>query len=437
MQQAEASKLALFGTEALQLDPLAIPLPAGPDRIVRSSDPPEELAFSLAGTPAANRLLEGLCADLPSARRRPDLRCLASPGEGGRLRQLLLCQRAELEQLGQVSRAAKLLLEAQAAMEVLPGPPQIMGILNVTPDSFSDGGRFLAPERAVQQGLRLASEGADWIDVGGESTRPGSQAVPPEEELRRVVPVVEALTQKLPQDWRGRISIDTRRSGVARAALAAGASMVNDVSAGRDDPEMLPLVAEEGCDLCLMHMRGTPATMQRAPHYDDVVGAVSGFLRDRVMACLNAGIELHKIILDPGIGFGKRLEHNLELIWRLPELRSLSRPLLLGVSKKSFIAHITGEKQPLGQGAERPAATNPLHDESKDPRTERLGGTAAALAQCVRGGASILRVHEVGVMAEAAAVARALSVATNPEQPLGDGTPAADGTEPAPPSPRP
>ena len=395
---ADGANTTLFGNEAIELDPLAIPLSSGPDRIARSDDAAELLAFSLAGTSKANKIIERLCAGVYSARRSADLRAFHPSSKRDQPRQLLLCERPQLESMWPFSHAARLLLRAQEALEVPPIPPAMMGILNVTPDSFSDGGQFLAPERALEQGLRMAAEGADWIDIGGESTRPGSDPVPEQEELRRVVPVVEALAAR----WNGRISIDTRRSEVARAALAAGASMVNDVSAGRDDPKMLPLVAQEGCELCLMHMRGTPATMQEDPRYEDVVGTVSGFLRDRVRACLIAGIELPKIILDPGIGFGKRLEHNLELLRRLPELRSLSRPLLLGVSRKSFIAHVTGEKGPLHQGAERPAAGSRVHDESQNPRLERLGGTAAAVAQCVRGGASILRVHEVGVMAEAA-----------------------------------
>jgi dihydropteroate synthase len=258
-----------------------------------------------------------------------------------------------------------------------------MGVVNVTPDSFSDGGQFLDPQRAIEHGLELESQGAHILDVGGESTRPGSDPVSVDEELRRTIPVVEGLAKraKVP------VSIDTTKSAVARAALDAGASIVNDVSAGRFDAEMLPLVAERGATFVAMHMQGTPRDMQADPRYEDVVSEVLEFLRERGAACLAAGIARERIWIDPGIGFGKTLEHNLEILRRLPELRSLGLPVLVGPSRKAFIARI--------------------HPPAKDDAARR-GGTAAAVTLAVQGGAEILRVHDVAVMAEAAAVARAM-----------------------------
>lgn len=272
--------------------------------------------------------------------------------------------------------------------------PELMAVLNATPDSFSDGGLHLDPEAAVRAGLRFLAEGATWLDVGGESTRPGAPPVPVEEELARVLPVVEGLVGA----GCTRVSIDTRRAAVAEAALAAGATMVNDVGAGLDDPGMLEVVAAAGCDYALMHRQGDPATMQEDPRYGDVLGEVTGFLRERAAACLEAGIEEGRLLLDPGIGFGKRLEHNLDLLARLGELRSLGLPLLVGPSRKSFIAHVTGSQQ---ESDWRAAARR------DDPR-DRLGGTAAAITFCVAGGARVLRVHDVAVLAETTAIARAL-----------------------------
>lgn len=273
--------------------------------------------------------------------------------------------------------------------------PHLLGIVNVTADSFSDGGRFLDPERAIEHGLALVADGADALDVGGESTRPGSEPVSATEERARVVPVIEGLRAAgvaVP------ISIDTQKSAVATVALDVGATWVNDVSAGRTDPDMLARVAERGCDLCLMHMQGTPRDMQANPTYGDVVDEVLAFLRARVAACLKAGIDISRISVDPGIGFGKRLEHNLELLRRLPELRSLGLPLLLGVSRKSFIAHVT-------RAAGRPSS-------EADGRADgRVGGTAAAVVAAVLGGARWLRVHDVRTMGEAARVAAALRAA--------------------------
>jgi len=254
----------------------------------------------------------------------------------------------------------------------------IMGILNVTPDSFSDGGRFLSPDAAVERALAMEKEGADIIDVGGESSRPGAEPVPVEEELRRVLPVLERLRGKL----RIPISIDTTKAEVAEAALRAGASIVNDISALRFDPAMAPLVAKFGAGLVLMHMLGTPKTMQQAPHYEDVVTEVRDFLAERAQYAQSQGIPREAIAVDPGIGFGKTVEHNLELLRRLPELVELGFPVLVGPSRKSFIGAI------LGLGVE-----------------ERLEGTLAACAVAVVRGANILRVHDVKEVRRAADLA--------------------------------
>jgi len=254
----------------------------------------------------------------------------------------------------------------------------IMGILNVTPDSFSDGGRFLSPDAAVKRALIMEKEGADIIDVGGESSRPGAEPVPVEEELRRVIPVLERLRGKL----RIPISIDTTKAEVAEAALRAGASIVNDISALRFDPAMASVVAEFGAGLVLMHMLGTPKTMQQDPHYEDVVREVREFLAERALYAQSQGIPREAIAVDPGIGFGKTVEHNLELLRRLPELVELGFPVLVGPSRKSFIGAI------LGLGVE-----------------ERLEGTLAACAVAVVRGADILRVHDVREVRRAADLA--------------------------------
>jgi len=279
------------------------------------------------------------------------------------------------------SPSARALLAAALAREAAPPAPRIMGVLNVTPDSFSDGGRWNDPARALEHGLELVEQGASVIDVGGESSRPGSSPVDVEEECRRVLPVVEALARATPAT----ISVDTTKARVAEAALDLGATLVNDISAGRFDPQMLPLVARRECEFALMHMQGTPADMQRAPAYADVVAEVLHFLRDRAALAWRAGIAPERLWIDPGIGFGKNAEHNLELIARLGELRSLGLRILVGPSRKSFIGQV------------HPRATG-----------DRVGGTAAALAACVFGGAQLLRVHDVERMAEAASVAWAV-----------------------------
>jgi dihydropteroate synthase len=248
------------------------------------------------------------------------------------------------------------------------GDAWIMGVLNCTPDSFSDGGRYIATEAAVAHGLSLWEAGARLIDVGGESTRPGAGAVPETEELRRVIPVICALVEAGCQ-----VSVDTTKAEVMRRAAEAGAAMINDVMALAGDADALRVAAESGVDVCLMHMRGTPCTMQDNPHYDDVVGEVRDFFSRRIEDCLAAGIREDAIVLDPGIGFGKRLEDNLALIARLSVFRqAFGLPLMLGVSRKSFLGALTGS-------------------EVGDREIE----TAAAVGIGAFTGADILRVHDV------------------------------------------
>lgn len=261
-----------------------------------------------------------------------------------------------------------------------PGP-FLMGVVNATPDSFSDGGRYLAPDAAVAQAERLAEEGADLVDLGGESTRPGSAPVDEAEELRRVVPVVERLRARgfpLP------ISLDTCKAAVARAGLAAGADLVNDVT-GLADPAMARVIAEAGCPAVLMHLRGTPATMQAHATYRDVLGEVAAELRAALARAEAAGIPAGLIILDPGIGFAKTTPQNVELLARVGELRALGRPLLVGPSRKRFVGELTGA-----------------------PVEARLPGTLAAVAACVLAGVEWLRVHDVAAARQAAVVAAAL-----------------------------
>jgi dihydropteroate synthase len=258
--------------------------------------------------------------------------------------------------------------------------PSVLGVVNVTPDSFSDGGRFLAPEDAVAHARRLLGEGAALVDVGAESTRPGSEAVPGEEELRRVEPVLEALAG-LP------VSVDTSKADVARRALALGAVMVNDVTALRADPELAGVVADRGAYVCLMHMLGEPRTMQADPRYEDVVSEVKAFLEERLAFAVAAGIPEQHVCLDPGIGFGKTVEHNLELLARLDELASLGRPVLIGASRKRFLGRVLGDPGAL---------TGPV-----------AAGVAAAVLAFERG-ASLFRVHDVREHVEALTAARAI-----------------------------
>jgi len=238
----------------------------------------------------------------------------------------------------------------------------IMAVLNVTPDSFSDGGKFFTVEKAVEQGLRMAADGAQIIDVGGESTRPGAQSVAVEEELRRVIPVVEALRAKIDVF----LSIDTSKAQVAHAAIRAGASIVNDVTGGRGDKEMMPLVAESKVALIIMHMQGDPQTMQIEPQYSDVVSDVADFFRQQYGRALDCGIDPMAIAFDPGIGFGKTLEHNLELLAQLVRIRVHERPLVVGVSRKSFLAKLIGSSEMNDRRAPAVALTSLLRTRGAD-----------------------------------------------------------------------
>jgi dihydropteroate synthase len=257
----------------------------------------------------------------------------------------------------------------------------IMGVLNVTPDSFSDGGAFDDHVAAIAHARRLVSEGAAIVDVGGESTRPGAAPVAAEEELDRVIPVIEGIAD-LNQPVQ--ISIDTMKLAVAQHALDAGATYVNDVTAFRHDPEIAALVADRGVDCCLMHMLGEPRTMQNDPRYDDVVDDVKAFLVERLETATAAGIAEERIQLDPGIGFGKTLEHNLELLRRLNELTTLGRPIVIGTSRKSFLGRITGRDV-----------------------TERVHATVATSVLAFERGARVFRVHDVAATADALAVTAA------------------------------
>jgi dihydropteroate synthase len=286
-----------------------------------------------------------------------------------------------------------------------PGGFRLMGIVNVTPDSFSDGGRFLDPKAAVAHGAELVAQGANIVDVGGESTRPGAEPVGADEELRRVQPVIEGLSAGADGD--AQISIDTSKAAVARAALAAGASLVNDVSAFRADPEMAGLVAGSGAECCLMHMLGEPRTMQQDPRYEDVVDDVKAFLEARLAFAVREGVSEARVLLDPGIGFGKTVEHNLELLRRLDELLTLGRPIVVGTSRKSFLGRIAKAAAGEGTAAERtsgaalPAASEPVG------ARERLAGTLASNVLALERGASVFRVHDVAAVREALAVAAA------------------------------
>ena len=264
--------------------------------------------------------------------------------------------------------------------------PLVMGIVNVTPDSFSDAGRYLDPDAAVEHGRRLVAEGAEIVDVGGESTRPGAEPVAAEEELRRVIPVIERLVAGRDGGDAGvRVSIDTRKAEVASAALGAGARIVNDVSAFREDPEMAGLVAGAGADCVLMHMRGDPRTMQDEPRYDDVVSEVRSFLEQRLAFAVGEGVPERSVWLDPGIGFGKTVDHNLELLRRVDEIAAIGRPVVIGTSRKSFIGKVGGRSEAAA----------------------RLGGTIASNVLAWERGARIFRVHDAAETVEALRVATA------------------------------
>lgn len=261
----------------------------------------------------------------------------------------------------------------------------LMGVLNVTPDSFSDGGQFTTLEAALNQARQMVNAGVHILDIGGQSTRPQADDVPLEEELRRVVPVIEALRRE-PETASIPISVDTTKAAVARAAVAAGADLVNDISGAVFDPVMLPTVAELGVPIVLMHLRGTPKTMQQLTDYKDLIGEIADFLARQVGAALAAGIAPDQMILDPGIGFAKTLTQNLEILRRLPRLRRLGYPLLVGTSRKSLIGHILNQPDP----------------------TQRIWGTAATCCAAIASGADILRVHDVQEMQQVCQVADAI-----------------------------
>jgi dihydropteroate synthase len=244
----------------------------------------------------------------------------------------------------------------------------VMGVLNVTPDSFSDGGLYFDKQLAIDRALQMVEEGADIIDIGGESTRPFSDPVPLEEELRRVIPVIEAIAPKVAVP----ISIDTYKAKVASEALQAGASIVNDISGLRFDPDLAKVVSENGAGLILMHIKGTPKTMQLDPHYEDVILEIKQYLKESIKKAESEGVHPDSIVIDPGIGFGKKLNHNLEIFRRLRELEELGKPILVGPSRKSFIGEILGV-----------------------PVSERLYGTLGAVAYCALKGVHIVRVHDV------------------------------------------
>jgi len=258
----------------------------------------------------------------------------------------------------------------------------VVGVVNATPDSFSDGGRHLDPSRAAAAAAAMVAEGAGMLDLGAESTRPGASPVPLDEELRRLLPVLRAVRAAVAVP----LSVDTTKAEVARAAIAEGADVVNDVSAGRHDPAMFASCAAAGVPIVLMHMQGTPATMQAAPRYGDVVSEVASFLTERARAAMAAGIAREAIVVDPGIGFGKTVTHNCRLLRRLDALVALGYPVLVGVSRKSFLGRLLG-----GREAE-----------------ERLFGTAAAVALAVAGGAKLLRVHEVAAIHDVVVVSEAV-----------------------------
>lgn len=268
-----------------------------------------------------------------------------------------------------------MLLRARHVEFRFPRPALIMGIVNVTPDSFSDGGQFLDPNRAVQHALQLVDEGAEILDIGGESTRPNATPVPEEEELRRVLPVIRELAARTGIV----LSIDTMKPKVARQAVEAGASIINDVAANRTDPEMWDVVRETGAAYVLMHMQGTPQTMQLDPRYDDVVRDVARFYEDRLSQLQARGVSPEQVILDPGIGFGKTCEHNLELLAGLMHFRIHQRPLLVGASRKGFVGQVTGVKE----------------------AAERLPGSLTCALAATEAGAQIIRTHDVAATRQA------------------------------------
>ena len=257
-----------------------------------------------------------------------------------------------------------------------------MGIVNVTPDSFSDGGNYVQAEKAIAHGLQLLDEGADILDIGGESTRPNAKSVSTEEEIARIVPVIEGLARKAPF-----ISIDTRNSQTMQAAIKAGANIINDISGLTHDPKAISVVEQSGLPICIMHMKGTPQTMQDKPSYGNVIDEIIAFFEERLEFCVSHGIDKNAVIIDPGIGFGKTLEHNLEILKNLDKFQHFGCPVLLGASRKSFIGALSGEDNPQN----------------------RLGGSLAAALHGLTKGARIFRVHDVKETRQAFTVYDAVS----------------------------
>lgn len=260
--------------------------------------------------------------------------------------------------------------------------PILMGVINVTPDSFSDGGNFVYAEAAIEQAQKLVDGGASILDIGGESTRPGAESVPAHEEIKRVIPVVESLVRRFPDVV---VSVDTSKSEVMRAAIEAGATLINDVMA-LSQPQAVEIIAQSQVGVCLMHMQGEPRTMQHAPHYVNVVDEVAGYLKARLQMCLDAGIELNRIAVDPGFGFGKTLQHNLQLMAHLGRFEELGAPILVGVSRKSMIGQVIDK-----------------------PVDQRLMGSVAAALIAAQNGAKILRVHDVDETRDALRIWQAVS----------------------------
>lgn len=265
-------------------------------------------------------------------------------------------------------------------------PAMLMGVLNLTPDSFSDGGQYNDPQLSVDRALQMVAQGAGIIDVGGESTRPGAVRIPAPEQIVRIIPTIRAIARQSAVP----VSVDTTLSDVAEAALDAGAQLINDISAGREDPAILDVVARHSAPVVLMHMLGTPATMQQAPTYGNVVQDVKAFLQKRILAALDAGIPAEQILIDPGIGFGKNIDHNLSLLRHLSQFKGLASGLLVGTSRKSFIGTLT----------------------NKPEATERQFGTAGTVAWSIAQGADILRIHDVAEMQQVLQVVNAIMAAT-------------------------
>ncbi len=284
--------------------------------------------------------------------------------------------------------ASEQALQIRGRLLLSGGGPFVFGVLNVTPDSFSDGGRYAGASEAIDAGVRLAEEGADVIDIGGESTRPGSRPVPADEQIRRTQPVIAELARRFGPAGPG-LSIDTRLAKVARAALDAGATIINDITALRDDEALAPVAASRGAGVILMHMQGTPATMQQCPTYRNVVAEVREFLAERIAAAVAAGVGRQRILVDPGIGFGKTTTHNLEILRHAGEFRNLGVPVLIGPSRKRFIGEVLGIPEPI----------------------KRLYGTLAAVAACILAGVECVRVHDVAACRQVADVCAAIRTA--------------------------